>query len=173
MKALALGILCFALQAPALAAAPTTESLERLLEVTQAQRTTDALLQQTNTYMRLAFDQVVGTQNLNAEQRRRADEVFSLAAGKMSRIMGEEMSWPRIKDFTVQIYQQEFTQEEVDGLISFFESPAGKAFIEKMPVVMQKSMALMQQRMGSLMERVDAAMRELAVEIRARPPAAK
>jgi uncharacterized protein len=61
-------------------------------------------------------------------------------------MLREEMTWDKLRPVYVQIYQESFTQEEIDGLIAFYESPAGFAFVEKMPFVMQKSMSIMQSR---------------------------
>jgi len=33
-----------------------------------------------------------------------------------------------------------FSEEEIDGIISFYKSPAGKAMIEKSPLLMQRVM---------------------------------
>jgi hypothetical protein len=66
-----------------------------------------------------------------------------------------------------QIYQESFTQEEIDGLIAFYESPAGVAFVEKMPFAMQKSMSIMQSRMAPMMEKIKAAMKEAIAEPKA------
>lgn len=56
------------------------------------------------------------------------------------------------------------TKVEIDGLIAFYASPAGQAFINKMPVVLQKSMAISQSLMQSLMPKMSAAMKEAMTE---------
>ena len=83
---------------------------------------------------------------------------------KSAQAMREEMSWANMKPLMARIYAESFTQEELDGLIAFYESPAGRAFTRKMPVVMEKSMMLMQERMGPLMQRMEARMREAMAE---------
>jgi uncharacterized protein len=72
-----------------------------------------------------------------------------------------------LRPLYVQVYQETFTQEEIDGLIAFYESPTGIAFVEKMPVVMQKSMSMMQSRMAPMMEKVRAVMKQTAEEAKA------
>jgi len=67
----------------------------------------------------------------------------------------------------IQIYQETFTQEEIDGLIAFYKSPAGVAFVDKMPVVMQRSMSIMQSRIAPMMEKMKAAMQQAADEAKA------
>ena len=81
--------------------------------------------------------------------------------------MREEMTWDKLRPLYVQIYQESFTQEEIDGLIAFYESPAGVAFVEKMPFVMQKSMSIMQSRMAPMMEKMKAAIKEAIAEPKA------
>jgi hypothetical protein len=81
--------------------------------------------------------------------------------------MRKEMSWATLRPMYVQIYRDTFTQKEVDGLIAFYKSPTGVAFVDKMPVVMQKSQALMQTRIGPLAESVRAAMQEAVAEVKA------
>lgn len=65
------------------------------------------------------------------------------------------------------IYQETFEQEEIDGLDAFYGSPAGQAFVAKMPVVMQKSMSLLQEQMQILVPRmaqvIEQAMKEAKI----------
>ncbi|RYD75034.1 MAG: DUF2059 domain-containing protein, partial [Verrucomicrobiaceae bacterium] len=64
-------------------------------------------------------------------------------------------------------YQKSFTQEELDGIIAFYKTPAGVALVKKMPVVMQQTMIAMQQLMGPLMKRVETSIKETTSEIEA------
>jgi uncharacterized protein len=64
------------------------------------------------------------------------------------------LNWSTLKPHYVRIYQEAFEQEEIDGLIAFYSSPAGQAFIGKMPVVMQKSITLAQNQMQNLMPKM-------------------
>lgn len=38
------------------------------------------------------------------------------------------------------VYDRHFTEEEIRGLIAFYETPLGRRTIERMPIVMQESM---------------------------------
>ena len=64
----------------------------------------------------------------------------------------------------MQLYRDTFEQEEVDGLLVFYASPAGQAYVNKMPVVMQKSMALSQSLMQSIIPKMTAAMQDAIAE---------
>ncbi len=155
------------------AAGPTPESVERLLELTDSQKTVATLQQQVSGMMKPMFDQMIGARELNAEQRRRAEAFAAAYQAKAMPLLLEEMSWERMKALSVQIYSQTFTQEEIDGLIAFYDSPAGRAFVVKLPLVLQQSMASTQQRMGQMMQRMQAIAEATAAEFKAEQQAAK
>ena len=69
-----------------------------------------------------------------------------------------------MKPLYVQLYRDTFEQEEVDGLLAFYASPTGQAFVNKMPMVMQKSMALSQSLMQSIIPKMTAAMKDAMAE---------
>jgi hypothetical protein len=85
----------------------------------------------------------------------------------MMTIMKEELSWDKLKDGFIQVYRDTFTQEEMDGIIAFYKSPAGQAFVDKQPALMKNTMALMQQRMGPMMQKIQQMTEETAKEIKA------
>lgn len=172
--AAAIGFCCTTL--PALAAEPSAASIERLLEVTQAEKLTASVLTQVDVVMARTFEQAVEFNRLKPEEQQQARLALEKLAARMRPILAEELGWHRMKPVNVDIYRSTFTQDEVDGLIAFYESPAGRALVEKMPQVMQRSMALLQQRMGPMMQKVGQAAQEIAAELKAqqaKTPAAK
>ena len=132
------------------------ESIDRLLADAKVEKLLDTMLVNVDQVMRRSMEASMPGQQLSPEQRR----VIDATATSFVQVMREEMTWDKLRPLYVQIYQESFTQEEIDGLIAFYESPAGVAFIEKMPVVMQKSMSIMQSRMAPMLEKMKAAMKE-------------
>lgn len=135
------------------AAPPSTESIETLLAVTRTERLIESMQSQFDPMMRQMIAQGAANKNLTDEQRRRLETI----PAEIAKIVKEELSWARMKPLHARIYQDVFTQEEIDGLIAFYRSPTGAAFIEKMPQVTQKSMELMQAQMPALVKRIEAA----------------
>ena len=144
-------------------APPSQESIDRLLVDAKVEQLLDTMLANVDQVMRRSMETSTQGQQLSPEQRQAVDG----AAAKFVQVMREEMTWDKLRPLYVQIYQESFTQEEIDGLIAFYESPAGVAFVEKMPVVMQKSMSIMQSRMATMMEKMKAAMKEAIAEPKA------
>jgi hypothetical protein len=77
--------------------------------------------------------------------------------------MDEELSWRNYEPLYLDIYARSLTQEEVDGMLAFYATLAGKAVIAKMPTIMQLTMEAVQQRMLLWMPKV-AQMQQEAVD---------
>ena len=115
--------LCLALAASlALAATPpSNESIEELLEVTHASKLTDVMVQQVSAAMLPAFEQSIDLKGLDAPAREKARRYIASFSRKMNDVLAEELSWARMKAFSVQVYQETFTQEEIDAMMADYD----------------------------------------------------
>jgi uncharacterized protein len=92
-----------------------------------------------------------------AEQRQAIERFVP----NMMQVIRSEFTYANLRPLYVQIYQESFTQEEIDGLVDFYKSAAGQAFTNKMPVVMQKSMSIMQTKLQPMMQRMQVGMQKV------------
>ncbi len=46
---------------------------------------------------------------------------------RMMQLIQDRLSWEKFKPAFVQLYADTYTDEELDGIIAFYKSPAGKA----------------------------------------------
>lgn len=158
-----LALLAFALIPLFAQAAPaSTESIEQLLATAQVEKLVDSMQAQMDGMMKSVAQQALDAKKLSPEDRRKTEAKMNEVFAKIVPVLKSELSWSRLKDMYVQIYRESLTQEEVDGLIAFYGTPAGKALLEKMPVIMQKSMTSMQQRMAPVMQEMEKAMADSA-----------
>ena len=67
----------------------------------------------------------------------------------------------------IKIYAEEFTQEEVDGMIQLYKTPVGQSTIDKMPIVMQKSMQVGYKQMDAITPKIMQAAEKFAKEMQA------
>jgi hypothetical protein len=145
------------------AAQPSAESIEKLLSITKAEALLDSIYTNTEQVMRQAMAQSLAGKTLSPEQKRFLDA----APQRFAEVMRDELSWAKLKPMYVQIYQESFTQEEIDGLIAFYGTPTGQATINKMPVVLQKSMAGIQARMQPFLEKMRTAIDQAIIDAKA------
>jgi len=83
---------------------------------------------------------------------------------KIMDLVFDELSWKQMKDQYIEVYVSVFTQEELGGLITFYRSPVGQAYINKMPALMKRSMELGQAKMERLGPRIHDMLEDLAKE---------
>jgi hypothetical protein len=77
------------------------------------------------------------------------------------------LDWNKLEPMYVRIYQKTFTQQEVDGMIVFYKTPAGRAVMSKMPAAMQNTMNEMQQMMGPVVQKMQRMQQDVIAEIKA------
>ena len=145
------------------AAPPTEDSINALMAAANTQK----LIENFRTYVTQSiqkgmYESFEG-QTLSDAQKRTLDAV----PAKFEKAIRDEMSWDKLRPRYVQIYQETFTQKEVDGLIAFYKSPTGAAFVSKMPLLMQKSQAMMQDRVAPLADKVNEAMQKAVEQAKA------
>ena len=152
-KALRMPLVSIALLGAALscrAEPPTLESVEALLVATKSESLTESVSANMENTLRQGLTQSIAGKKLTPQLQRFVDN----APRQFAEAMKEELSWTTLKPMYVQLYQETFTQEEVDGLIAFYRSPAGEALTNKMPIVAQKTMQLVQSRLAPIMEKM-------------------
>ncbi len=147
-------VLAALLVMPNASAAPASEqSVAILLELSQAQSTLETLQGTLADIMRQGIRQSAPGRKLSAEQQERMDSLLP----KFAALLREELGWERLKPMYIQLYRDTYEQEEVDSLIQFYQSAAGQAFVNKMPVLMQKTVSMTQAQLQSLLPRIMAA----------------
>lgn len=147
------------------AAPASDESIRTLFQVMKAEALMDSVYANMELAMRQFMAQAMGGKSLSDEQRR----IMSLAPQRMSEVIRSELSWAKMEPMQVSVYRETFEQPEIDGLIEFYRSPVGQAFVNKMPTVTQKGAVAMQGYMQQVMPRIKAAMDEILKEARLAP----
>ena len=151
-------------------AKPSEESVRHLFEVMQTSQMIDMVMSQVDANLREGLERATGGRTLNAEQQKLHDDMRANIAGMLK----EELAWSRLEPQMVEVYRNTFTPAEIDGMLKFYTSPAGKAVVAKLPQATQQMMQLTQQRVRTLVPRIVELQKETAQKIKeaAGPPAA-
>ena len=142
--------------------APSEDSIRRLLEVTEARKLLDGMMTQVDALMRRNMEQALRGRQLTPEQ----EAIVARMRNKMADAFREEMAWDKLEPLYVRVYRDTFTQAEVDGMLDFYRTDAGRALIVKMPAVIQTTMGEMQQRMQPMIAKMRAIEEEALAELR-------
>ena len=156
---LLLAVLTFSVSTPA--APPSDQSINQLLQLTKVDQHMDSVFIQMEGAMKASLQQVTKGKPLSAAEQ----AVLDRQQAKMTGLMKEELSWEKMKDLYVQAYRETFSQEEIDGLIAFYQTPVGQSFVSKQPELTKRTMTIMQQRMAPMMQRIQKMSQENALEL--------
>jgi hypothetical protein len=138
----------------------SAESVQQLLKLTKAEAMLDSMYSTMERIMQQSMQQATAGKSITPEQQR----IMETVPGRMFSIMKSELTWDKLEPEYVRLYTESFDQSEIDGLIAFYQSPAGQAFIDKMPALTQKSMAIAQAHMQAVAPRIRDAVNEALAE---------
>jgi uncharacterized protein len=165
IKQLATAVVWILVSAAAAAAnnAPASDaSIREMLELTNARQIIDSMKGQMNTVMSTAMQNAMRGQTLTPEKQ----AILDRTTAKMSAAAADMLNWDTLQPIYMRTYRESFTQDEIDGVIKFYKSHAGQAYVKKLPLVMQNVMQEMQGFMKPLQEKMMAIQRESMQELK-------
>lgn len=130
---------CVAVLTPAPAQSRSKQQkIERILELTNPDTVVTEVVTQVDGMMRQIQP------NPTAQQRARRSE----ALDRIGKLAKQRML--KMRPELVKAYSETFTDEEIDGMLAFYETPAGRATVTKIPAVNNRMSGLIQAEINSL-----------------------
>lgn len=122
-----------------LASALASEVLiKRLFAATRARKKIDGLVLQ----MEGLFEAGVWVRAERATLLPEQKQIIDKMLADISKQLQARAGWEVLEPELIEIYQKNFTQEEVLGLLAFYESPIGQVALDKLPRVLEANMIL-------------------------------
>jgi len=123
---------------------PTDQSIAEMMNIMQLEALLGNTLKQMTDGMKAAMEQALRKSSegkeLTAAQKAKVDEFRK----KFDATMSQELNMAKVKAIYTQAYKSTFSQEEVNSIVAFYRSPAGKAILQKNPDAMRKANESMQ-----------------------------
>lgn len=112
----------------------------------------EELLQLTNSeqMMKQMIDHARDIQKAQAAKMQLPEEAKDQAPQlqeKFTQVITDRLDWNKLKPAFIKLYADTFTDEELDGMVAFYKSPAGKAVLAKMPQLSPKTVKIAQDAM--------------------------
>jgi hypothetical protein len=143
--------------------APASDaSIREMLELTNARQIIEGVKGQMGAMMNTAMQNATRGQTLTPERQAIIDRM----SAKMSAVASDMLTWDALLPIYMRTYRDSFTQDEIDGVIKFYKSAAGQAYVKKLPLVMQNVMREMQGVMKPAQEKMMAIQRETMQELK-------
>jgi hypothetical protein len=147
---------------PAGGSPPTEASIRELLELSDAHRLMDSMKAPLNAFIAKSMQDAAQGKAITPDKQAILDRMRT----KMTTALDELLTWDNLLPMYIKTYQASLTQEELDGMITFYKSPAGQAMIKKMPLIMQNIMGQMGSLMKPFQQRVQQIQQETQQEFR-------
>ena len=116
--------------------------IEEMMRISQ----TDKVMKQVLDQMKSTVMSQVSKVDSSPEARKASEETQQ----RILALLTERLSWDRAKPAFIKMYSETFTESEIEGILTFYKSPAGQAMLQKMPQLIQRSMAVGQQLVGDV-----------------------
>jgi hypothetical protein len=146
---------------------PTDASIQQLLTLTNARQMLDQMKGQMDSFMSAAMRDAQKDQPLTPERQAVLDRMKT----KMTAVVVDMLNWDTLEPMYVRIYRTSLTQDELDGIIAFYSSDAGQAYIHKMPVIMQGLLTEMQGMIKPMQQKLVDIQQQAIQEMQAIKPA--
>ena len=147
MKIIILTVLLFTLTSATYAGDfQKRENIERLLKLTNVDEIVDVMYSQVEQMMVGVGEQL----GVKPTEQKYLDEYFL----KITKLMKEDMSWEKMKEPIIQVYMDNFNEEEVQDMVIFYSSKSGKSVVKKLPKIMQDSIHISQELMANFIPKV-------------------
>ena len=97
----------------------------------------------------------------------RQQQAITNMKNRMVALMQDELAWKKLEPMFLRLYKESFTEEEVAGMLSFYQTPAGQAIIYKMPMLMQRTMLEIQKMSSGLAPQMQKIQQDFVAEMTA------
>jgi hypothetical protein len=123
---------------PAAAQQTKQQKIQRIIEITSPDTVVTEVVNQIDGLMKQIRP------NPTPQQKARQQAALE----KIAKISKERML--KIRPELVKAYAETFTDEEIDGMLAFYETPAGRAVVTKIPSINTRMSGLIQSEMNAL-----------------------
>lgn len=147
----------------AMATPASDGSIKQLLTVTKAQRLLNSMHAQVNALMDNSIRMELKGKQPTAKQQKAIKHMKT----QMIAILQQGMSWKKLEPVYIRLYKDSFTEEEIKGMLAFYKTAAGQAVINKMPLLMRKTMVEIQQMSAGMAPQMQKVQQEFASEMAA------
>jgi hypothetical protein len=135
-----------------------SRAAEELIELTHIEKTV--------TELRGQMAATIAAQLRSANVPEALREKLARLQQKISDLVFDELSFTKLRPAYVESYAATFTAEELNGLVEFFKTPVGRAYVEKMPLLSKQIMALAQAQFVNIAPRIKTLTDEFVSELK-------
>lgn len=127
--------------------------IERILALTNADAVMDQMFSQIK-----AMTASMTPPGATPQQQAKAQEIQN----KVMDLIKARMGWDKLRVLYAKVYDATFSEDEIDGMLTFYQSAVGQAMLKKMPQLISQTMSIVQTQMADIMPDIQRIAKEAA-----------
>ena len=157
--------LTFAMVGHARAAPPTTASIEALLIANNTRHALDTANTGIMTRMQQEMLRQVIAENRGAAPTAIQRQAMDKVGPEVGKILKEELSFDKVKPDYVTLYQQQYSQEEVDKLLALYKDPAYVALMKKSQLINERAAQILAAKLPVILKKIEPVLEKSVKEV--------
>jgi uncharacterized protein len=141
--------------------------VEELISAMHVDRLMDQMMTIAKSQIEQAASQAPGAESMTPEQKK----IVANYQDQSLKLVTDTLGWTAVEPQFVDLYVKTFTDDEIDGMVTFYKSAAGQAMLTKMPQLMTASMGMVQERMQAVQPKLKALQDDFLKQMTAATPA--
>jgi hypothetical protein len=141
--------------------------IERIFEAAKL----DQVLNQMYTLIENQVKSQMYQQFLGAQLSPEQQKVFDEFDDKVMKLVKSKLSWDQLKQVYLKLYDDAFSESDIDGILAFYQSPAGQSLVAKTPQIMAAGSQAAQEKLAAVGPDVQALIQEYIPKMKAAGPA--
>lgn len=101
------------------------------------------------------YQEITGAKLSSAEQKSVDD-----LTDKVGVIVSKAMSWESLEPEFAKLYEQAYTEQQIEDLLAFYRSPTGQVTVEKTPLLLNEANEISQRHMATAIPEIQALLKD-------------
>ena len=126
-------------------------AIEELISLSKLDQMQKQMFPQVQQMMVNSIEKAIPAEMQSSPDRSKVAAELRDFENRLFDLMKDRMDFARMKPDYLRLYDETFTSEEVAGIVAFYKTPAGQAYLAKLPILTSKSMEMVQRMMADFM----------------------
>jgi uncharacterized protein len=158
--------LCFSAAAAHADDATKHAKVKELFQLTSMQNRVDQIRVSALTQARAFAAQQFASTGVSAQQDNKGVAVFY---EKLNALVAQSYNWTKLEPAYEQVYADLYTEDELDGILAFYKSPVGQAYLAKTPEATRQVLQISKQQFDTLTPQIQKLTEDYVAHLRTQP----
>jgi uncharacterized protein len=140
--------------------------VKQLFELTSMQNRVDQIRVSALAQARSFAAQQFASTGVSAQQDNKGVAAFY---DRLNALVAGNYNWTKLEPAYEQIYANLYTEDELDGILAFYKSPVGQAFLSKSPEATRQILQLSKQQFDTLTPQIQKLTQDYVAHLKVHP----